>query len=179
MAGESTKTGATQPECSMQMITSEDTLSITPHDPVTEQHKDRDQQRQKNVPSRPTRKRRPPARYREAFATTKETMRLVNGYTLQSDQQHVLRRLYQKYGNEQFTKSKAPDIPEWLFLKALEEEMSNWEGHYSPFHIGETEPGANIVGSHVIYRIKRTTTTATGSKRDLSCMETRTRKRMI
>ena len=103
---------------------------------------------------RSTRQRRPPLRYREAYTTSNEPVS-IHGYILESEKQAVLGKLYRKYGNEQFTKGKAPDIPEWLYTSALEEEMSNWKGHYRVCQAGELQPGSNVIGSHFVYRIKQ------------------------
>ena len=106
-------------------------------------------------PRRSSRRRQLPLRYRQAFTTSLESTSPICGQTLRSDEQRILAELYCKYGNEQYTKSRAPDIPEWLYVKALDEEMANWTGHYRPRQISEIEPGSNLVGSHVVYRIKK------------------------
>ena len=37
----------------------------------------------------------------------------------------------------------------------MEAELGNWKGHYEHTKLVEIPPGANIVGSHVVYRIKK------------------------
>ena len=53
----------------------------------------------------------------------------LSGVTMRSEQQDLLEQLYAKYGSEQFTKRKAPDIPEWPFTRALNDELANWKSH--------------------------------------------------
>ena len=78
----------------------------------------------------------------------------ASGKTLSSLEQEVLATVHAKHGTEQFTKSQGRDVPEWLYDKALQQEMENWRGQYSPCPVGDVPPGSNIVGSHVVYRVK-------------------------
>lgn len=95
-----------------------------------------------------------PLRYRDMLAAT-QVPDSLSGLTLDSDEQTVLATLYEKYGADQFTKNKAPEIPEWLYFKALDAELDNWKGHYEHTKLCDIPPGANVVGSHVVYRIKK------------------------
>ena len=106
---------------------------------------------------RSRRERKPSYKCREALISgnAEEVSKEIQGTTLQSDEQRILAQLYRKYGSEQFTQSAARDIPDWAYAKALEAELKNWEGHYQQSSIAEIPPGSNIVGSHVVYRIKK------------------------
>ena len=106
---------------------------------------------------RSTRERKPSYKCREVLTSgnAEERSEEIRGKTLQSTEQKVLAQLYQKYGSEQFTQSAARGIPDWAYAKALEAELKNWEGHYQQCSIAEIPPGSNIVGSHVVYRIKK------------------------
>ena len=77
------------------------------------------------------------------------------GYFLQSDERRILAKLYGKYGSEKFTKSRAPDIPEWLYANAVASELENRKGQYEHVRFADVPPDANIVGSHLFYRIKK------------------------
>ena len=93
------------------------------------------------------RQRRPPAKL--CLTST------MAGSTLKSIEPDVLSAVYEAHGTEQFTKRKGPDVPDWLYSKALEEELTNWKGQYEPCGITDIPPGSNIVGSHVVYRVKQ------------------------
>ena len=110
---------------------------------------------QKQPLRRGKRIKKPSAKLRGTYVTGNHKQSDMHGYTLNLQQQELLKKLYDKYSNEQFTKGKAPDIPEWLYWIALEEEMANWGGHYKACEAKNVQRGANVAGSHLVYRIKR------------------------
>ena len=99
------------------------------------------------------RQRRPPDKL---CLTTQQQSVDISGRRLSSIEQQVLASVYSKHGAEQFTKGKGSDVPDWLYAKALTEELANWRGHYEQCHISDIPPGAKVIGSHVVYRLKKT-----------------------
>ena len=109
----------------------------------------------KERPRRSQRQHRTPARYRDTLASNHTRLAADKTRTLQSNQQSVLEKLYNVHGSEQFTKGSRQDIPEWLYTKAIREELNNWDGHYDSHNITEIPPDSNVVGSHLVYRFKQ------------------------
>ena len=97
--------------------------------------------------------RRPPSRLN--LMNNKDECVALHGLDLESQEQAVIAQICKKHGTDQFTKNKGPDVPEWMYTKAIELEMENWKGHYKRTIVMEVPPGANMVGSHFIYRVKR------------------------
>ena len=80
---------------------------------------------------------------------------LLDGSTLRSLEQSLLAKVHRLHGHEQFTRAKGPDVPTWLYDNALATELDNWQGAIEQCDVSSISPGSNIVGCHVVYKVKR------------------------
>ena len=61
-------------------------------------------------------------RYRYSLTADQEACP-ANNTEMASQKQAILAKLYKKYNSEQFTKQKAPDVQEWLYIEAVASEL--------------------------------------------------------
>lgn len=73
---------------------------------------------------------------------------------LASTKEVEIDRIYRTIGHDQVTLKKLSFAPPWLMKESYEKEATNWEGAYEEMNETEVPKGANIVGSHVLYKIK-------------------------
>lgn len=74
---------------------------------------------------------------------------------LGSDKQMVLRDIHSVIGNAQVTISRMQSAPSWVTTKALEEEHhDNWRTAYYEVEESVVPRNANVISSHVVYKIK-------------------------
>lgn len=74
---------------------------------------------------------------------------------LRTDIQKVLRRIHSAIGNSQVTITRMQSAPSWLTHKALtEEHNNNWATAYEEISEKDIPEGANVISSHVVYKIK-------------------------
>lgn len=74
---------------------------------------------------------------------------------LRSDIQKVLRTIHAAIGNSQVTITRMQSAPSWLTHKALSKEHDdNWSEAYHEVDERDIHKGANIISSHVVYKIK-------------------------
>ena len=77
------------------------------------------------------------------------------GKSIDSSEQEVLEQLYQATGGDQVTRSNLENAPPWLVQKALGEEIDiAWKGAYEEVPESEVPMGANVITSHVVYKVK-------------------------
>ena len=89
------------------------------------------------------------------ICTDSSTQLDIEGFELQSEQQLALERLYEATGGEQVTRSKMESAPPWLIQKALEDEINGaWDGAYEEVDERDLPAHANIISSHVVYKVK-------------------------
>ena len=93
-------------------------------------------------------------RYRDSLTADQEACP-ANNTEMASQKTAILAKLYKKYNSEQFTKQKAPDIPEWLYIEAVASELQNWKSQYEHVKLADVPADANVIGSHLVYRIKK------------------------
>ena len=79
----------------------------------------------------------------------------LDGALLPSMREAATAKAYEANGYDQFVKGKGKGVPDWLYETSLADELDNWKGHYQSWRITDIPPGANIVGSHVVYRAKK------------------------
>lgn len=74
---------------------------------------------------------------------------------LESDQQKVLRNVHGMIGGRQVMLNELECAPSWLTGKALEKEHEeNWADAYYEVSEDTLPANANIIGSHVVYKVK-------------------------
>ena len=74
---------------------------------------------------------------------------------LQTDRDRVLDSIYECVGSRQVTRSKLEFAPPWILDYAFDKEYkSNWVGSYIPVEEKDVPHDANIITSHVVYKIK-------------------------
>lgn len=92
------------------------------------------------------------------------TTKNIDGCELESTQQLTLDALYRIVGGKQMTRSKMGCAPAWILDKALQEELdSNWADTHDVVDERDVPANANVIPSHVVYRVK----TEENSKRRL------------
>lgn len=75
--------------------------------------------------------------------------------TLTRDTSRELEEIYEEIGAKQVTASKLSFAPPWILKNALESEhASNWEKAYIEIPDKEVPRDANVITSHVVYRVK-------------------------
>lgn len=78
------------------------------------------------------------------------------GEILESSEQAELEKLEALLGNKEVSSSKLDVAPPWLKAKALNEELQeNWKNAYKVVPEHSVPKTANVVRSHVIYKVKR------------------------
>lgn len=74
---------------------------------------------------------------------------------LQSTKQDTLTEIYKVVGGKQLTRSKMAFAPSWVLDSALQEELqSNWKDAYDTVDDREIGNNANVIPSHVLYKVK-------------------------
>ena len=74
---------------------------------------------------------------------------------LESQEQRVLDDLYGILGSEQVTRRKMECAPPWIVEKAVTAEYtSNWADAYIEVKDEDVRKGANVIGSHIVYKVK-------------------------
>lgn len=74
---------------------------------------------------------------------------------LTSTHQDTLNEIYDIVGSKQLTRSKMACAPSWLLDKALQEELSsNWSDTHDEVDERQIKRDANVIPSHVVYKIK-------------------------
>ena len=75
--------------------------------------------------------------------------------TLETDRHRVLESIYECVGSKQVTRSKLEFAPSWILDDAFESEYeANWRESYKPVTEKDVPRHANIITSHVVYKIK-------------------------
>lgn len=75
--------------------------------------------------------------------------------TLQSDKAKILESMYECIGSQQVIARKLEFAPQWILDEAFEEKYSaNWTDSYVPVNERDVPNDANIITSHVVYKIK-------------------------
>lgn len=74
---------------------------------------------------------------------------------LTSNEQKILTNLHNKIGNSTVTLNKLQGIPPWVTYKAITNEHdNNWTDAYYEVEENSIPPNANVITSHVIYKVK-------------------------
>lgn len=74
---------------------------------------------------------------------------------LESDMKRVLDEIYEQIGSQQVTKRQLEFAPSWVCQKAFNKEFEdNWRGAFQEIHEEDIPMDANIIRSHVVYKIK-------------------------
>lgn len=69
--------------------------------------------------------------------------------------QVCLQRVYNRLGSSQFTKREVGEIPRWIFDESHAEEIQkNWVENKKDVPFNQVPHDANIIGSHIIYKVK-------------------------
>lgn len=80
---------------------------------------------------------------------------IQNRAELTSDKSRILREIYTEVGSKQVTRNKLGFAPPWILEQAFEKEyQSNWAGAFEKTHEADIPRDANIIASHVVYKIK-------------------------
>lgn len=67
-----------------------------------------------------------------------------------------LDRLFKIFGKTQVTKNKMDVAPPWLVRKSVAEEIDqNWKSAYEEIEEKDFARTANVIGSHMVYKIKK------------------------
>lgn len=84
-----------------------------------------------------------------------KTSNEIDGEELKSIHQHTLNQIYKLVGGKQLTRSKMAFVPSWVLDRALQEELDS-NRHDTHDEVKEHEVGANanVIPSHVVYKVK-------------------------
>lgn len=76
-------------------------------------------------------------------------------FELESQEQRVLDDIHGILGSEQVTRRKIEGAPPWVIQKAVKTEYdSNWADAYVEVKDRDVPKGANVIGSHIVYKVK-------------------------
>ena len=85
----------------------------------------------------------------------KVTRRLPKNVTLTSDRARVMKRIYKTIGKDQVSRKRLESAPSWIVREAFEKEhSSNWWDAYEEVDEAEVPRDANVISSHVVYKVK-------------------------
>lgn len=74
---------------------------------------------------------------------------------LESDKSWVIEEIYAEFGSQQISRHKLQFAPSWIIDKAfISKHDSNWTIAYTPVDEKSVPADANVVGSHVVYKVK-------------------------
>lgn len=74
---------------------------------------------------------------------------------LESIHQHTLNEIYRVIGRKKLTRNKMDCASAWILDKALKEELeANWKDTHTEVDERDIEENANIIPSHVVYKLK-------------------------
>lgn len=94
---------------------------------------------------------------RDIGGQTKSVMRAADhaGETLCSSKQMVLRMIKNRMGSKQVTASQLSFAPAWILEEAIQKELDdNWRGAYELVGYVDLSPDANVIASHVDFKLK-------------------------
>ena len=75
--------------------------------------------------------------------------------TLETDRARVLETIYDCVGSRQVTRNKLEFAPPWILDDAFDTEYkANWSESYTPVEEKDVPRHANIITSHVVYKVK-------------------------
>lgn len=76
-------------------------------------------------------------------------------HELESEKPRIMEQIYSQIGSKQVSRSKVEFAPSWILDEAFQTEHdSNWKGAYKPVREDEVAKDANVVRSHVVYKVK-------------------------
>lgn len=79
-----------------------------------------------------------------------------HGTSLDSNEQKVLNETFKIIKPIKVTRKKLKFAPPWIINKAEKEELdSSWKDAYNEVEAGSVDPEKNVIGSHVVFRIKK------------------------
>lgn len=80
----------------------------------------------------------------------------VCGSTLHIEKQFNLQQIKKEIGARQGTHSSLEFCPSWIVDQATEIELlTNWNGAYITSSESSIPQGANLISSHIVYKIKK------------------------
>lgn len=80
---------------------------------------------------------------------------LITGMELQSNEGDILRDIKETIGSNQVTASAIAFAPGWVIEKAIRQEHDeNWTGAYSEVMESDLPNNANVISSHVVFKVK-------------------------
>lgn len=85
----------------------------------------------------------------------KESVGNINGQKMVSQEAAILHDIRDKIGTGQVTASAIAFAPSWVVEKSMKAEHDeNWTGAYEEVHESDLERGANVISSHVVFKVK-------------------------
>lgn len=85
-------------------------------------------------------------------------------HQLESEKPRILEQIYNQIGSKQVSRGKVEFAPSWILQDAFRKEHDkNWSDAYVPVSEGAVPDNANVVRSHVVYKVK----TAEDGKREM------------
>lgn len=72
-----------------------------------------------------------------------------------SDEQRILKKIYLATGGAQLSRNKMECAPQWVLDKAVKEELENsWKDAFLEVSERSIPKNANVISSHVVYKVK-------------------------
>ena len=86
---------------------------------------------------------------------TKISERSIEGIELTSTEQEELQQIREVIGNSQVSRGALAFSPPWILQKAyVDEHDTNWANAYEMYQYKDVPTHANIIKSHVVYKVK-------------------------
>lgn len=79
----------------------------------------------------------------------------IDGSALDTQRQVILEKVKAEIGARQVSAGSIKFAPDWLLQEAIQSELdSNWKGAYMPIPITSVPRGANLISSHLVFKVK-------------------------
>lgn len=90
-----------------------------------------------------------------SFAAAADMRNDLDGMVLQSQKQAALRKIKDEIGSRQVTIGSLEFAPDWVLDDAIHSELAtNWKGAYTAVSMVAIPQGANLISSHLLFKVK-------------------------
>lgn len=74
---------------------------------------------------------------------------------LESDEQNVLRKVYEATSGAQVSRAKMDCAPQWVLGRSINEELTkSWEGAFEEVLESDVYQSTNVISSHIVCKVK-------------------------
>lgn len=80
---------------------------------------------------------------------------LIPGQELTSSEKYAILLYFQRFKNKEFLRSHAEGLQTFLIQNAFQREEESFKKHVKEVHVSQVPSNANVVSSHVLYKVKK------------------------